>query len=198
MATPGKTARVPTTFKTRGVPTPTRKKRGRNTDEIRKTLQEILSLTKQGTDQMSNSRPLTRSSKKKPTAAEVVDISGSPVLRGKKRRNTNTSNPDEPVPKKMAEDKILDAIQAVSNSVSAMECRMKSFSTKEDITNMVGELKEVKEKVFVNSHNIEKLFDLRKTDRGGLLRKVEEIVDNKIQSDERTTNHCSGQSQTSV
>ena len=180
MATPGKTARVPTTFKTRGVPTPTRKKRARNTDEIRKTLQEILSLTKQGTDQMSNSRPLTRSSKKKPTAAEVVDISGSPVLRGKKRRNTDTSNPDEPVPKKMAEDKILDAIQAVSNSVSAMECRMKSFSTKEDITNMVGELKEVKEKVFVNSHNIEKLFDLRKSDQDNLLRRVEQIVESKM------------------
>ena len=133
-----------------------------------------------------------------PELAAAVTESSSPILRGKKRPNSGGSTADEPASKKMAEDKILDAIKAVNTSVTSMEARMRSFTTKADLNVMVKEIKEVKEKVTLNTINIEKLFDLRKTDRGGLLRKVEEIVDNKIQSDERTTNHCSGQSQTSV
>ena len=111
---------------------------------------------------------------------DLVDPSGSPTLRGRKRANSGEIDPQEPLPKKMAEDKILDAIKNVNNSVNAMENRMKNFSTKDDIAGMVGELKDVKEKVFVNSHNIEKLFDMRKTDQENLLKRVEEIVDSKI------------------
>ena len=93
----------------------------------------------------------------------------------------------------MAEDKILDAIKNVSNSVTAMESRMKSFSTKDDIAGMVGELEEVKERVFVNSHNIEKLFDMRKTDQDNLLKKVEQIVDSRMNDDgNRRTSRVSG------
>ena len=113
-------------------------------------------------------KPNTRSHNKKkqptpgPAESSVIDLANSPVLRS--RRN--------PAAKKMAEDKILDAIKVVSTSVTAIEKRMGSFSTKTDINNMVAELKEVKEKVVVNSINIEKLFELRKDDQDNLHKKV--------------------------
>ena len=89
----------------------------------------------------------------------------------------------------MAEDRILDAIKVVSNSVSAMEARMKTFSTKTDINNMVDELKDVKEKVIVNSLNIEKLFEFRKNDQEVILKKVEQIIDSRVGSMENRAHH---------
>ena len=57
---------------------------------------------------------------------------------------------------------------------------MGSFSTKNDINNMVAKIKEVKEKVVVNSINIEKLFELRKDDQDNLLKTVEEMIETKM------------------
>lgn len=130
-------------------------------------------------------KPNTRSnSKNNPNASSspVTDLSGSPILRGRKRRKSTTEeqNEEEPAAKKMAEDKILDAIKAVNTSVTAMENRMKSFSTKADLNNMVCEIKDVKEKVMVNSLNIEKLFDLRRDDQKELHKKMEEIIETKL------------------
>ena len=139
----------------------------------------------------------TRSSTRKssiPSTKQTVSASSSPVLRGKKRPISGGDPGDEPANKKMSEDKILDAIKAVNTSVTSMEARMRSFTTKADLDVMVEEIKEVKEKVTVNSINIEKLFDLRKTDRDGLVKKVEEIVENKFQSEERQGSSTRGPS----
>lgn len=63
---------------------------------------------------------VTRSSNKKAANTNqkipVVNLeeSASPILRGKKRRNSTETVDDEPAYKKMAEDKILEAIQSVN------------------------------------------------------------------------------------
>ena len=187
MATPGKAARGPVSFKTKTKPTPAKKKIRHNGEEIRKTLQEIISLTQCKNHPMSTpsanaNRPITRSNKKKPVPIQTIDLSGSPTLRGKKRPISGDEDQDQPLPKKMAEDRILDAIKVVSTSVAAMETRMKTFSTKADIDGLVEQIKDVKERVHVNSHNIERLFELRKTDHDNILKKVEQIVDTKVTS----------------
>ena len=108
MATPRKTPR--TTFRTKNnlPPTPAFKRKTKRTaEEIKNTLAEILALTKtsSGTSQMStpsnsDRRPTTRSNKKK-AASEVnlVDLTGSPTLRGKKRAKSGEVHPEEPLPK---------------------------------------------------------------------------------------------------
>ena len=111
-----------------------KKKKRKTADDIRTTLAELLKLT--ATNSMSAripGKPLTRSSAKKTANSfehPVVNLSGSPVLRGRKRRkssdNASEKEEDEPAPKRMAEDKILDAIKVVNNNVTAMETRMKS------------------------------------------------------------------------
>ena len=183
---------IKSTFKTRG--TPAKRRRNKNIDDIRKTLGELIALTQTGQHSMSTpsptaNKPSTRSSKKKQTEVPVVDLSGSPTLINRKRRKPEDPRPEEPLPKKMAEDRILDAIKVVSNSVSAMEARMKTFSTKTDINNMVDELKDVKEKVIVNSLNIEKLFEFRKNDQEVILKKVEQIIDSRVGSMENRAHH---------
>ena len=194
MATPNKKCRLPS-IKCNKVLGSTKKKRRHTTEEINHTLSEILSLTsKCQMSEVNNdlNKRFTRSSTKKSNpgtkstkAAQqrlrsAIEGSSSPTLRGKKRPSQGDLSGDEPASKRMAEDKILDAIKGVSASVASMEARMSNFSTKADLNSMVDEIKDVKEKVVVNSLNIEKLFDMRRSDREGILKKVEEIVDNKI------------------
>ena len=190
MATPSRGSKATVVALRNRLSTSVRKKKRRTADEIKNTLSELISITAR--ESMSgtgggNSRPVTRSANKKTSSTDpIIDLSGSPVLRGKKRKSstvtTAESEGDEPAAKRMAEDKILDAIKVVNNSVNAMESRMKSFATRADLSNLVDEIKEVKEKVVVNSINIEKLFDMRKEDQDGIHKKLEEIVDSKLSS----------------
>ena len=130
MATPRRTPRTPSIFRIRNssIRTPPAHKKARAIDDIQKTLTELLNLTRSqaGLGQMSTpsnntQKPVTRSNKKKAAAlvVDLVDLSGSPTLRGKKRANSGEVDPQEPLPKKMAEDKILDAIKNV-NTVSML------------------------------------------------------------------------------
>lgn len=67
----------------------------------------------------------------------------------------------------------------IGNTVTAMQAQMRTFSTKADLGAMVGEIKQVKEAVKENSVSIDKLFDLRKTDRAAVSRQIEEAVDKR-------------------
>ena len=198
MATPSKKTEIPSVSCNRLLGSARRKGRKRSTDEITKTLCELLSLTAKGqmsTPDADQNKRKTRSSTKRILAAPRLPSStdnpatrtpdqhnpGSPILRGRRKRpNSGETSNGEPANKRMAEDKILDAIKAVNVNVTSVENRMKSFSTKDDLNKMVDEIKDVKERVLVNTHNIERLFDMRKADNDSLLRKVEQIVENKI------------------
>ena len=80
----------------------------------------------------------------------------------------------------MADNQILEAINGIKNSVTAMEQQLKSVPTKADMANIVTEIKNVKEKVIRNTDRIDTLFDLRKDDGELLVKKVESIIENKI------------------
>ena len=82
----------------------------------------------------TSKKPNTRShSRKKPPTAgpleePATDLANLPILRGRKRRKTGEAQDEaEPAAKKMAEDKILDAIKVVSASVTAMEKKWGHF-----------------------------------------------------------------------
>ena len=186
MTTPARKLRTASLI-TRKLGGSVRKRKKKTADEIRRTLTELIALT--GGNSMltpSTSQKKPRSCTKKSNSADspVVYLTGSPVLRGRKRRKSGgpQEDLDDPAARKMAEDKILDAIKGVSASITAMEARMKTFSTKADLNNMVEQIKEVKERVLVNSMNIEKLFDLRKDDQENLHKHVEELIDTKLSS----------------
>ena len=150
----------------------------------------------------SNKRPGTRSATKKSATPNDSSITnnnpthsaGSPALRGRKRKNSGEIDCEGPLSKKMAEDKILDAIKAVNNTVNSMENKMKTFATKDDLCEMMGQVREVKNGVLQNSANIERLFELRKTDQEDLARQVEGLVKSKItteiRNDKTTTNQA--------
>ena len=122
----------------------------------------------------------TRSSAKKlPHPTPNPDNGASPALQNKKRKASEEKLGDEPKPKRMAENQILEAIKGIKTSVNSMEKQMKTFSTKADLDSLFGEIKEVRGSVNANTGRIEKLFQLRKEDENNISKKVEEILDGR-------------------
>ena len=87
---------------------------------------------------------------------------------------------EEPQAKKMADNQILEAINGIRNSVTAMEQQLKAVPTKTDMANIITEIKGVRERVIRNTDRIDNLFDLRKEDTAALAQKVEKMVESKI------------------
>ena len=109
-------------------------------------------------------KPVTRSNKKITEAASTNATGSSPVLTSRKRKPSVRDPTEESLPKKMADNQILEAINGIKASVTAMEKQLKAAPTKEDIGAIVNELRGVKEKVIRNTDRIDTLFDLRKED----------------------------------
>ena len=130
------------------------------------------------------SKPTTRStSKKTPVAAAAAtedrETGGSPILQLTRKRKGSENNPDnEPLPKRMADNQVLEAIRGIHKSMTAMETQMKSCSTKRDLDSLVGEIKEVKDSVNRNSDRIDELF--KRVDEQKLERKIGQLVKSKV------------------
>ena len=103
------------------------------------------------------------------------DIGSSPQLAGRKRKVT-AEHVDGPAAKKMADNQILEAINGIKTSVNSMNNQMKNFSTKADLSAMMGEIKDVKEAVVQNSSRIDELFHLRKEDEGRVAKTVRQLL----------------------
>ena len=103
--------------------------------------------------------------------------SASPLLRGRKRKSSNPSEAAAPPHKKMADNEILSAINDIGKSVVSMEKQLKQCCTKEDMTKMA---REIRTEVQSNSKRIDKLFEMRKSDGAELAKKVEKIVDQRL------------------
>ena len=103
------------------------------------------------------------------------------MLQGSRKRKNSTEQPNgEPLSKRMAEGQILEAIRDVKDSVKAMETQIKAVPTKADLNSIVSQIKEVKEMVIRNTDRIDTLYDLRKEDAQGIIKKVEQMVDGKL------------------
>lgn len=127
----------------------------------------------------SNTKPATRSSVKKNTSLkkQTEDNSSSPVLLSKRKRRSSASDPsDEPLPKRMADNQILDAINGLKNTMA----------TKADLNTIVTEIRGLKETVIRNKDRIDTLYDMRKADSEIMLRKVEKIVEGKMSNSQRS------------
>ena len=108
----------------------------------------------------------------------TLDSQGaSPVLStGRKRNNSLESQQGEPLPKRMAKNQILEAINGVQKSVAKMEGQLQSVPTKSDFSALVNEIKSVRESVIRNTDRIDTLFDLQKNDQPFLAKRVEKLV----------------------
>lgn len=113
-------------------------------------------------------KPRTRSANKKTELRPsqlILQPGASPVLTPTARKRKSTSDHiEEPVPKKMAEAQLLEAINGIKKSVGAMEQQMKNVPCKADLGVLVNEIRGVKETVIRNTDRIDTLFDLRKND----------------------------------
>lgn len=105
--------------------------------------------------------------------------SASPVLRGRKRKNSAETQ-DQPLAKKMAEGQILEAINSIKTGMAAVQNQLKLCATSKDLDKLVTEIRDVKSGVQTNNDRIEKLFELRKKDQASLTEQVEGIVDKKL------------------
>ena len=125
---------------------------------------------------INTNKPTTRSSNKKRPSNDGA----SPVLLTRKRKSSAGSLQEEPLPKRMADNQILEAINGIKTSMSAMEQQLKAAPTKADFGAMINEIKNVKETVIRNKDRIDTLFDLRKEDGALLSKRVEQLVASKF------------------
>ena len=96
-------------------------------------------------------------------------------------RKSSVGDPqDEPKTKKMADNQILDAINGIRASVTAMEAQMRSAPTKADLGNIVNEIRAVREDVIRNTDRIDTLFDLRRSDEKILDKKLGRLIGAKM------------------
>ena len=77
---------------------------------------------------------------------------------------------------------ILDAINGIKTSVTAMEKQLKEAPTKNDLTSFVTEIRGVRESVIRNTDRIDTLFDMRKDDGALLAKRVDKLVADKLSS----------------
>ena len=82
----------------------------------------------------------------------------------------------------MAENQILEAINGLKTSMTAMEQELRAAPTKTDFNSLVTEIRSVKENVIRNKDHIDTLYDLRKSDAEHLTKRVEKMIDNRIAS----------------
>ena len=117
---------------------------------------------------------------KKGIERRPVQVEGtSPVLRGRKRKNS-AENTEQPLAKKMAEGQILEAIKSIKTGMEAVQNQIKSCATSRDLDKLVTEIRDVKTGVQINNDRIEKLYELRKQDQAALTDQIERIVDKKV------------------
>ena len=119
-------------------------------------------------------KPTTRSANRKASTGSG-GAGASPVFPSGPRKRKSSFEPlqDEPLPKKMADNQILDAINGIKSSMAAMEQQLRTAPTKADINGLVSEIKGVKETVIRNTDRIDTLFDMRKTDSDFLAKHVD-------------------------
>ena len=129
----------------------------------------------------SNTKPITRSSRRKTEGGTVQNSGASPVLQpgGRKRKSSVHDQLEGPQAKRMADNQLLEAINGIKNSVAAMENQLRTVPTKSDLGAIMTEIRGVKETVIRNKDRIDTLFDLRKEDERLLTKKVEKIVESK-------------------
>ena len=128
-------------------------------------------------------KPSTRSANKKAPHPDLKNATGaSPVLPAvsRKRKSSIDKAPEEPLAKRMAENQLLEAINGIKTSVSAMEQQMRTVPSKADLGSLVDEIRSVRECVIRNTDRIDTLFDLRKMDGESLSKKVEQLVHCKM------------------
>ena len=130
-------------------------------------------------------KPSTRSSSKKAEGNGIIGSPGdaSPILQpaSRKRKISVGQNlPEEPQLKRMADNQILEAINGIKTSVSAMEQQLKTVPSKSDLGAIVTELRGVRESVIRNTDRIDTLYDLRKKDGEILAKRVEQLVEGKL------------------
>ena len=130
-------------------------------------------------------KPTTRSANKKQNnTTDPCGVGGSPVLQPAKRKCKSSVEvlQEEPLPKRMAENQILEAINGLKTSMTAMEQELRAAPTKTDFNSLVTEIRSVKENVIRNKDHIDTLYDLRKSDAEHLTKRVEKMIDNRIAS----------------
>ena len=132
--------------------------------------------------------PKTRSTTKKTENPSLYPQSpgASPALgTSRKRRNSVELPLYEPPAKRMADSQLMEAINGIKNSVSAMEQQMRNVPSKADLNTIVTEIRGVKETVIRNTDRIDTLFDLRKKDGEILAKRVEQIVEGRMAKNSR-------------
>ena len=132
------------------------------------------------TPSSGSSKPTTRSANKKGTSS-TTNLGASPALQSRKRKSSINDPGEEPLAKKMADNQtILDAINGIKTSVTAMEKQLKEAPTKNDLTSLVSEIRGVRESVIRNTDRIDTLFDMRKDDGALLAKRVDKLVADKL------------------
>ena len=82
----------------------------------------------------------------------------------------------------MADSQLMEAINGIKNSVSAMEQQLRTVPTKTDFNSIITEIRCVKENVIRNKDRIDTLYDLRKRDGEAIVKKVEQLVEGRMSS----------------
>ena len=84
-------------------------------------------------------KPNTRSSNKKQqnTTVKPANNGASPTLQASRKRKSSLElNTDEPAAKKMADNQVLDTINGIKTSITAMEQQLKAAPTKADFSSL--------------------------------------------------------------
>ena len=95
-----------------------------------------------------HAKPTTRSANKRTAEAQKsTSLGASPTLNPRKRKSSSCETLEEPLPKRMADNQILEAINGIKNTMA----------TKADMGSMLNEIRSVKENVIRNKDRIDTL-----------------------------------------